>query len=167
MLRISVPIQGIGRAGWVAQPSAPQPTLGGEWFGFHPLTLNERMNDSDGQFWKVLGTCFSFGAASSLFNTLRQKNLPSLREIASTCCYAGASAVAIALCLIHFNEAKSNSLLYFFSLLAGLGSVDVLTAVWSKMLPGLINYFGQKFFGKNLIGDDGQSLPKPPDEVKP
>lgn len=115
----------------------------------------------DGSFWKVLGTCFSLGAAASLFNTLREPVLPPLRQLIATWFYAGFSAVAIGLALIHFCDAKSNALLYFASLAGGLGSVDVLTAVWAKAIPTLTNYASEKFAGKKVFDDKGQGGNKP------
>ncbi len=110
----------------------------------------------------TLVECFSLASVSSFFAQLREPTLPPVRVIIATCVYTGFSGCAIALIWITYYGAERHSFLYFTSVVAGLGTADVLSAIWSKVLPALINYVWRKATGENLVGSTTGQNASPP-----
>ena len=112
------------------------------------------MKGIDADLIHNLASCFGLAAASSFFNHLRQPKLPSLRELFATCFYTGLSAVAIACLWMHYYGMENTLFLWFTSCLAGLGSTDMLTALWSKLMPALIEVLTNMTTGLKKPKDD-------------
>lgn len=104
-------------------------------------------------FWYRLATCFALGAAARLITTMMQAAVPVARVVIAGSFYSGISGVVIALCLIYF-KVESNALLYAMSGAGGLVNLEMMQAFWGQMFPSMINYFSQKFAGRDLIRQD-------------
>lgn len=111
------------------------------------------MKDVDPDMLTNLAACFSLASVSSFFNQLRQPVMPSWREVFATCFYTGLSAIAIACLWIHFYGPGNITFMWFTSCLAGLGSADVLTAIWIKAIPAIVNFFSGRAIGKSIFND--------------
>lgn len=111
-----------------------------------------------------LVTCFSLSTACSFFTQLREPNLPPLRVLIATAIYTGFSGVAIALMWINYYGLQNTTFLLLTSLAAGLGTTNMLTAIWTKAMPSLVNYIWRKATGENLIDTDTFCNPPAPAE---
>lgn len=107
---------------------------------------------------KILAECFTLSLVTSLFTQLRDPHyVPPLRVLIATGFYTGFSGCAIAVIWITYYGAEHSSFLYFTSMAAGLGTADVLSAVWSKVVPSVVNYAWRKVTGENLVNMPGSS----------
>jgi len=111
------------------------------------------VKDLDQGLLTQLASCFTLASACSFFNHLRQPKMPRIRELVATCFYTGLSAVAIACLWIHVYGAEQTTFLWFTSCLAGLGSTDMLTAMWAKLMPALIEVLTSVAGGKTKNND--------------
>ncbi len=99
----------------------------------------------------TLVECFSLASMTSFFTQLRQRELPKLRVLIATGIYTGFSACAFASVWINYYGMEKTTFLYFASIASGLGTADMLSAIWAKVLPSVVNYAWRKFTGEDLI----------------
>lgn len=119
------------------------------------------------EVWRTAIECFSISAAASFFNQIREPHVPSWRVCIATCFYTGASAVAFVMIWVNYYGVEHTGFLYFTAIASGLGSTNMLTALWSKVIPACLNFIWFKTTGSNLISADEQLVPQPPAGIPP
>lgn len=83
--------------------------------------------------------CFFFASVTSFIAQSMQTPLPPIRILVATGLYTGCSSVAVAFLWIGSGDIKQIPYLYFLAILCGLGTPRMLSGVWNRAIPAVMN----------------------------